>query len=103
VDLLVAGNAADMLPVPLSCTLPLRRIHPSISLLFLYFCGSNENNVWATEPDLHPRSQSVQTKQDPIYFAVVSDYNVNPDFPPFALLFLIVGHALCGGTSCEQL
>jgi hypothetical protein len=45
VDLLVAGGAAEVLPVPLSCPLPLLRIHPPSLLVccFLIFVDSFDN------------------------------------------------------------
>ena len=47
VALLVAGGAAEVLPVSLNCPLPLRRTHPPT--LVCCFCsnGSNQHKIWA--------------------------------------------------------
>ena len=45
VAVLVAGGAAEVLPVSLNCPLPLRRT-PYISLLFWCFC-SGGSKIWA--------------------------------------------------------
>jgi len=51
VALLVAGGAAEVLPVSLNCNCPLALQNPPpyISLLFLCFCsnGSNQHKIWA--------------------------------------------------------
>jgi hypothetical protein len=51
VALLVAGGAAEVLPVSLNCPLPATSKNPPpyISLLFLCFCrdGSNQHKIWA--------------------------------------------------------
>jgi hypothetical protein len=51
VALLVAGGAARVLPVSLSCHLPLQRTHPPavVCCCFLCFCRdwSNHYNIWA--------------------------------------------------------
>jgi hypothetical protein len=52
VALLVAGGAAEVLPVSLNRPLPLRRTHPlTLVFLFLRFCsdGSNQYKIWAAE------------------------------------------------------
>ena len=44
VDLLVAGGAAEVLPVPLNCPLPLLRTHPpSLLVCCFLFCGDGSN------------------------------------------------------------